>query len=208
MKIKKFNILNNIDESHYIVECPYCKHKIPKSLDLDWKYCPLCGNMVDGETFLVGYKDDFIFLLSSDEFKLYRDIILKSNLNQLVWLRDSSYLDKKAKAGRISVSGSKKDVYVLENPVYSEAVLPAINVLKCTIDNSEEFLNKFLRAEIGERVMLYYFPWIKADREIIIAEIPIAYREFDYRTNFYFYDSSGIREFLFKWVKDRSQIEN
>jgi len=131
----------------------------------------------------VGFDDDEIFLLSEVEYEKYYCVL--PHMNCCRWLR-SPVEDIDCAAlilddGSLGLIGKHIDSYDV-------AVWPALRV-------------KFSFREVGERFIMYEFPWIMIDKELAIAEVPIALRRFDESSNDY--EKSEIRQFLFDWLKNR-----
>ena len=133
----------------------------------------------------IGFEEDEIFLLSSEEYEKYRDEI--PVINCWWWLRSPGYIPGYAASvgygGSLSSGGrSASDI--------SGAVRPALK-LKGEYD-------------VGARIVLNGFTWIVIDKSLAIAEAPIWFTAFDADNNNCYRDSY-IRAYLKKWLEDRSE---
>lgn len=132
---------------------------------------------------------DEIFLLSSDEYKKYGNII--PNVETFWWLRDTGWHDDEAilvrRGGTIDDTGG----YVGAS---FRGVRPALTI--------EDIV--FANLRIGERYVKYDFPWIKIDNNLAIAEVPIGFNKFDSESNDY--EKSEVRQYLLNWVKSRKGL--
>ena len=131
------------------------------------------------------YRDDYeVNLLSAEEYEKYKDKI--PHINCWWWLRSPGlYSDI-----TIGVSGGGSICDYGHGVSYSYgAVRP---VLK---------MSDGRKYKIGERVILYDFPWIIIDEGLAIAEVPIAFRRFDEKSNDY--ENSEIKKFLNNWLERR-----
>lgn len=131
----------------------------------------------------VGFEDDEIFLLSEKEYDKYYCVL--PHIKCYRWLR--SHGEDRVSAYVIFEDGTKDLIGIHVNDD-NEAVWPALRV-------------KFSVREVGERFIMYEFPWIMIDKELAIAEVPIAFRRFDESSNDY--EKAEIRQFLLDWLKDR-----
>lgn len=133
----------------------------------------------------IGFEDDEIFLLSSDEYETYKDVIPSTYF--IYWLRNS--LDKK-ESPRVGIDGN-----IIDSHDYLSCEYGVRPVIK---------LSEYYNDPIGTLVTAYNFPWVCIDSEkhLYIAEVPLAVTSFDthYRYN---YKDSDIRKFLKEWVKNR-----
>ena len=134
----------------------------------------------------VGFEDDEIFLLSTEEHKKYKNIIPK--INCWWWLRspgNNSYL-----ASQVSIDGFVFN-YGSTVSCSNVAVRPVLKI------SDYEALN--LRLE--ERFVKYDFPWIYLGDNLAIAEVPISFGKFDDKSNDY--KNSYVRRSLKQWVEMR-----
>lgn len=137
----------------------------------------------------VGFEDDEIFLLSTEEYEKYKDKIPAIYYGWW-WLRSPGRYSNQAAivygSGSINYNG---------NYVYADgAVRPALK-LKGEYD-------------VGARVVLYDFPWIVIDKNVAIAEVPIGFVVFNNTNEDNSYCSSSIRAYLKKWLENRSETFN
>lgn len=131
------------------------------------------------------YRDNYeINLLSAEEYKKYEDRI--PHINCWWWLRSPGY--DSSHAALVYFYGS---VYDRGLSVHTSlvAVRPALK-----ISDGRKY-------KIGERVILYNFPWIIINEGLAIAEVPIAFRRFDEKSNDY--ENSEIKKFLNDWFERR-----
>lgn len=137
--------------------------------------------------------NDKLFLLSTEEFKKYEDVIPR--VRAWWWLRSHGYLSYCAAC--VNNYGSVNNYGYFVRSVDS-AVRPALK-----IKNPES-----LNLKVGDRITAYNFPFIVIDVEegLAIAEVPIAFRRFDEASNNY--EKSEVRKFLMDWVDQRSTDEN
>lgn len=129
---------------------------------------------------------DHIFLLSIEEYEKYKDKIPK--IDCWWWLRSpGNYPYQAAIVGKGGVFYDV-GIYVHGN---DGAVRPVVNFSRFEHDYPK----------IGERIIKYNFPWIVIDEGLAIAEVPIAFRRFDEKSNDY--ENSEIRQFLLDWYEER-----
>lgn len=131
------------------------------------------------------YRDNYeITLLSAEEYERCKDRI--PPVNCWWWLRspdnDSDRVALVSRAGFVYCYG-----IVVDNSI--AAVRPALK-----ISDGRKY-------KIGGRVILYNFPWIIIDEGLAIAEVPIAFRRFDEKSNDY--ENSEIKKFLNDWLERR-----
>lgn len=137
----------------------------------------------------VGFEDDEIFLLSKEEFERCRDKI--PAINCWWWLRSPGRDSAVDVAGVYSVGNVDEEGWFVR--CKDSAIRPALK----------------LKGEynVGERIVLYSFPWIVIDKNLAVAEVPIGFGAFNVKkTNDY--RSSDIRLYLQCWLKDRSETSN
>ena len=141
------------------------------------------------------YKDDTIFLLSVEEYKKYKNRI--PSINCWWWLRSPGDSSSYA-AGVYSSIYNSGAVDAGGLSVYRNdgAVRPALK-----FSNPDWFSDSGKKYKIGDRIIAYQFPWIIIDEDLAIAEVPIAFHEFDSNSNDY--ETSKIRQFLLNWIKER-----
>ena len=134
----------------------------------------------------VGYGDDEIFLLSSEEYDRYKQNIPKIAI--LWWLRTPGGNQKTAST--VYGNGS---IYYSGDYVYYDcgAIRPALKI----------FDKAFKDIEVGNRYIKYDFPWIKVDENLAIAELPIGFCRFDIESNDY--KTSEIRKYINEWKECR-----
>ena len=136
----------------------------------------------------VGFEEDEIFLLSTEEYEKYKDKI--PGIYGWWWLRSPCRYSDCATlvygGGSVNYNGS-----IVK---YDGGVRPALK----------------LKGEyaVGERIVLYSFPWIVIDKNLAIAEVPIGYVVFNNANENNSYRSSSIRTFLKKWLENRSETLN
>ena len=134
----------------------------------------------------IRFKDDEIFLLSTEEYMKYKKVIPK--VHCWWWLRSLGIISNCATSvfedGSITVAGVSVD-----NDC--GAVRPALKISHL----------KSYDLEVGDRIMVYNFPWILIDKNLAIAEVPIAFDKFDDKSNDY--ENSYVRKFLKNWIKER-----
>ena len=138
----------------------------------------------------IGFKDDEIFLLSVDEYKQYKENIPR--MNSWWWLRSPGSFG--IDAAIVDYDGSVHYYgYVVD--IDLACVRPALKYsnLKSEISESKKE-NCFIWNEIRWTI-------IDKEKEIAIAEMPIAFMMFDNDSNDY--ETSEIREFLKKWKDER-----
>jgi len=137
----------------------------------------------------VGFGEDEIFLLSAKEYEKYKDKI-PPIYGSWWWLRSRGvYSDCAAfinTGGGIDYNGD----IVYKN--YG-GVRPALK----------------LKGEyaVGERIVLYSFPWIVIDKNLAIAEVPIGFTVFNVGESNRYCDSY-IRADLKRWLENRSEVLN
>lgn len=131
-------------------------------------------------------EEDQIFLLSAEEYEKYKDNIPKIKCRW--WLRSPS-IEYQSAASLIHDDGTLSNI---GNPVnHALGVRP---VLK--IDPTE-----FLLPDVCGQIVCCGVTWIKIDKGLYIAEVPIAFERFDKLSNKY--EKSEIRNFLLNWYKER-----
>lgn len=137
----------------------------------------------------VGFGEDEIFLLSTEEYEKYKDKIPEIYGNWW-WLRSRGVYSDCATfintAGGIDYNGS----IVYKN--YG-GVRPALKL-------NGEYV-------VGERIVLYSFPWIVIDKNLAIAEVPIGFTIFNTDEKNRYCDSY-IRAHLKRWLENRSEASN
>lgn len=131
----------------------------------------------------VGFEDDEIFLLSTEEYERYKNII--PHIKQWWWLRSpgSSHYD----AASVDSVGSVN----YYGDTVNDALVCVRPVLRIALNN----------LQIGSMFVKYDFPWIKIDDNLAIAEVPIGFEKFDDKSNDY--ATSYIRKWLKMWLGDR-----
>ena len=138
-----------------------------------------------------GFEDDSMFLLSNEEYEQYKDQI--PQINCWWWLRSPG--DNSNLAASVYNDGY---VYSYGNYVLStcDAVRPALKLK--SIDS--RFYNK---TRDGRGIIYCGVTWecIDEEKEYYIAEMPIAFRRFDNKSNDYVL--SEIRKFLYNWEQTR-----
>jgi len=139
----------------------------------------------------VGFKDDEIFLLSIEEYEKYKDVILK--INCWWWLRSRGRSPIHGSDSTAGVLGYQVDLYGYSVSSDDCGVRPALKFLAA--------YNEDGIAKIGDRIMVYNFPWILIDKNLAIAEVPIAFDKFDDKSNDY--ENSYVRKYLKEWVDKR-----
>ena len=128
--------------------------------------------------------NDNIFLLSIEEYEKYKERI--PQINCWWWLRSKG--DYSVYVASVNYDGSI--CYAGDDASGNDhGVRPALK-----IPYSEE-------REIGRRLIIFDFPWITIDKDLAIAEVPIAFRRFDKKSNNY--EKSEIRQFLLDWMESR-----
>lgn len=133
--------------------------------------------------------DSNIFLLSTEEYKKYKDKI--PHINCGWWLRSPGYYSQTA----VVISGGGIVQYAGYSVHLSNfGVRP---VLRCL----PNFLGQWRFADTNDRIFRCGMTWIKIDENLYIAEVPIAFRRFDEKDNNY--QTSEIRQFLLNWCKER-----
>lgn len=131
----------------------------------------------------IGYEDDVLFLLSSEEYERYKDKI--RCIEMYWWLRDK-YTNSSAYVCRVNTDGYS----------YYGGASRACGVRPCLkydkidsiIDSKEK--NCFIWNETKWRI-------IDKENCIAISEVPIWFMEFDNQNNDY--ETSSIRKFLKEW---------
>lgn len=136
----------------------------------------------------VGFEDDEIFLLSTEEFERYKDKI--PAIYGWWWLRSPG-----ACPNCVALVYSGGSVNYSGNYVWDDAAVRPALKLKGEYD-------------VGARVVLYSFPWIVIDKNLAIAEVPIGLIVFNSTNENNSYRSSSIRAFLKKWLENRSETFN
>lgn len=138
-------------------------------------------------------KNDPIFLLSAGEYKKHKDRI--PHINCWWWLRTSSVLCSHATCvdygGYVCYTGNS----VID---FSGAVRPALR-----ISNLEFNVRREIRY-YENYIVFNGVTWTKIDDDLYIAEVPIAFRRFDEKSNDY--ESSEVRKFLLDWFEDRQRL--
>lgn len=131
----------------------------------------------------VGYEDDVLFLLSSEEYKRYKNKI--RHIKVYWWLRDK-YTNTSACVCNVGYVGLS-DFY---GACGTNGVRPCLRYDKISsiIDSKEE--NCFMWNETKWRI-------IDKENHIAISEVPIWFMEFDNQSNDY--ETSNIRKFLKEW---------
>lgn len=134
----------------------------------------------------VGFKDDEIFLLSAEEYEMYKDEI--PHINTYWWLRSHGYNAKYP--ANIDVSGS------VDNFGHSvENVYVGIRPVVKYKDLKVSYKNK-------DKIIVNGFPFIIIDEEnkIAIAEVPINFDRFGNDANDY--ETSYVRRWLLDWLDE------
>lgn len=137
----------------------------------------------------VGFNNDTLFLLSIEEYEKYKDRI--PHINCWWWLRSPG--TKPEWATSVYEDGSV-DHYGHGAKYDNDAVRPVLRIARPDKYN----------IQIGMRTIQYDFPWIVIDKDLAIAEVPIAFRRFDEKSNDY--ANSEIRKFLFDWMEKRQRF--
>ena len=138
-----------------------------------------------------GFEDDSIFLLSKEEYEQYKDQI--PQINCWWWLRSPGYFS--CNVAGVNSDGSISNygdcVHHNNNAVHPALKLKSIDPL---------YYNK---TRDGRGVIYCGTTWecIDEEKEYYIAEMPIAFRRFDGKSNDY--ALSEIRKFLYNWQKGR-----
>lgn len=137
---------------------------------------------------VVDIHSDEIFLLSTDEYKKYVDVI--PEIEAWWWTRTPGAHESKAvsvhRNGTVDTIGE----YVKYGWV---AVRPALTITH----------DIFAKLKVGDRYVKYDFPWIKIDDTLAIAEVPIGFVRFDVESNDY--EESEVRQYLINWLKQRME---
>lgn len=134
---------------------------------------------------------DKIFLLSKEEYERYKNVI--PPIKTWWWLRSPDAYDSES-AGDVD-----RDGWVHRSDVDDyDGARPALR-----IDNLESS-----NLKLGQRIMLYDFPWVVIDVEepLAIAEVPIGFHRFDSESNDY--ETSEIRQYCLDWLKARTPMTN
>lgn len=126
----------------------------------------------------VGYKEDKLFLLSTEEYENYKRVIPECRIAW--WLRSLGHNDKSV----LSVYDSKYDsIYDLGICNTNIGIRPALKI--DTLDY-----------KVGEIIVYKKFPYTVIDKDLCIATVPIAFNRFDGESNDY--ETSEVRKFLLK----------
>ena len=132
-------------------------------------------------------ENDPIFLLSTEEYEKYKDKI--PQINCWWWLR-SPGTNSSNYAANVFYDGSVDYYGHFVNYGYGAAVRPALRIAR-----PEKY-----NIQIGMKIIRYDFPWIVIDKDLAIAEVPIAFRRFSKKSNNY--ENSEIRKFLLEWFEE------
>lgn len=125
--------------------------------------------------------NDKIYLLSKEEYERYENKIPPINCDW--WLRTPC--DNNNGVATVGCDG-----FVGDDGMYCYNPFIAIRpVIKIPYSNL-----------IGKRIIMYNFSWIVIDKDLAIAEVPIAFMEFGEDKD---YEISYVREFLLNWIQDR-----
>lgn len=127
--------------------------------------------------------DDAIFLLSKDEYLKYKKFIPQVNVNW--WLRSPAYLQYEV--AYVGFGGSISYYSVRSTSI---CVRPALHLDKVKVDESENIL------------VYCGITWVKIDKNIAIAELPISRQSFNKNSN-NDYEKSDIRDWLLNWYEKR-----
>lgn len=142
----------------------------------------------ENESESIGFADDEICLLSTEEYEKYRDKI--PYINTWWWLRSSG--DCSSNAADVYGGGSVNNIGHNVR-IGNEAMRPALKYSKLK--------SKIITSEIRkDRFIFNDFPFLIIDEksEIAIAEVPITFDKFDADSNDY--ESSYVREWLLNWL--------
>lgn len=138
---------------------------------------------------VVSYEEDTLFLLSKEEYEMYKDVI--PHINTYWWLRSPSDVDGFTTfAPCVRVEGELPvSSYLVDN--YDIAVRPALRVGKI-------YGGKWT---IGEIFVYKKFPFVYIGDGLAIAEVPIGFEKFDNYSNDY--KTSHVRKWLKDWEESR-----
>ena len=134
--------------------------------------------------------NDNLFLLSVDEYNKYENRI--PYIACWWWLRSPGTYQYRAAI--VSDNGGLYDggdgVYD-----YAVAVRPALRIGNLKSSN----------LQIGSKFIRFGFSWTVIDDNLAICDIPIAFNEFDAKSNDY--ESSEVRKFLLDWYEHNGYDE-
>ena len=145
----------------------------------------------------VGFEDDKIFLLSIEEYYKYKDVI--PHINCWWWLRSRGEIDGYVTGVFSAISESmdfRGDAVIFPD----RAIRPAIKFSNYLL-SANAIWSISCNPKIGDRIMVYDFPWIVIDNGLAIAEVPITFDKFDDNSDDY--KNSYVRNFLKCWAEDR-----
>lgn len=138
-------------------------------------------------------KQDEIFLLSAEGYEKYKDRIPHINI---LWClrspgRNDNYILYVNSTGMI-------DYYGYNVNIDNYAIRPALRY--------SNLKSKIIESKVKDAFIFNETRWIIIDKEkeIAIAELPIAFRRFDEKSNNY--ETSEIRKWLLDWVDEKSEI--
>ena len=145
----------------------------------------------------VGFEDDEMFLLSTHEYEQYKESI--PHINAYWWLRSPGYYSNYA---AYVINVGSVNFYGLGVDYVFDCVRPALKFKSTSYFLKRNETGTWTEAKIGDRIIAYNFPWIIIDKDLAIAEVPIAFRRFDDKSNDY--ETSEIRKFLKEWKNGRT----
>ena len=132
-------------------------------------------------------ENDPIRLLDRDEYGKYGNIIPDCRANWWLSSSDNEYMPYWVWAN-VNYAPEHQDPYFMQagyRPVIKD--------------------EKIIDTNLGERITLCGFPFIKIDKDLAIAEVPICFDIFDDK-NINDYASSKVRAFLIDWYYERKDF--
>lgn len=139
--------------------------------------------MIREEKIKVGFKDDTLFLLSTEEYEIYKNVIPYCMCTW--WLRSPGYA--KPYASVVCSSGYVKDSGRYVN-LGAIGIRPALRT------------EQFPEASIGDVRVIQNFPFTKIDNDLFIALVPITFNRFDDKE-----DNEYERSYIRNLLKEKSK---
>lgn len=142
---------------------------------------------------IVGFEEDPIFLLSTEEYEKYKDAI--PQINESWWLRSPGHGSRYAGCRQDSrYAACINDDSILLKDGYLINNTDGMGVRPVVKNQAISDLYK-----VGKTILINNFPFIVIDKRegLAIAEVPISFGKFDDDSNDY--ENSYIRKFLLDW---------
>ena len=137
----------------------------------------------------VGFKNDPIFLLSWEEYDMYRDKI--PPIRCWWWLKSPAC--KPNRSAGVTGDGILDD-FGHNVSLNCMAVRPALRISNLKSFNSDG----------KNKIVFNGVTWVKIDENLYISELPIDFRIFDNKSNIY--ETSEVRKFLLFWLEERVEL--